>query len=605
MKCGSMSDGGTPSEEEPFEPFEAEGSGSAGDDQSMIGSVGSGSGADRDDESMVGSAGSGTPAETGSLFGSVPGRDSRPASPAASSPVDGSPEEAVPPGGSGASYRHRVGGGVTRPPILVALLVVLVVCALIDRAGSHSSGSGPASLPAALQVPVAAPAKALSSSWFCAGATDTQGGEAPGSVVIANSGNSPTNAVVNLIASNGKRAQVPVTVPAGSRVAVPEDIPSGAPWIGASVDVDAGATSVEQFVNGPGGVTATPCATSGSSHWYFATGQSLVNAGVEITLINPYPSDSVVDLSFTTEQGTETPVDYQGLVVPPGGMLAINLGDHLRRRQQIATTVTARTGRVVAWKTQWVTTPPSGSPIIGSQAAANPLSDPAAPIPGVTVALGAPSAGTNWVWADGQAGNGIAEQYVIYNPGPVTADVRLSVQLDQGVAEPFELSVPPYQVIPIQSDQQARIPAGVTHSAVLESTNGVPVVAEKVVAATAPSPWSGLGDMLGMRVPAQRWLLGAAFADSSRDGWVVLYNPTTQAVQVNINMLTAGTQVPLAGQSPVSVPPDRRIAVHVNQGRPSLQVSLIVSSPLPIYAEYDIYGIGTPGIGLGSGVPLS
>lgn len=508
------------------------------------------------------------------------------------------------PTGDRPTGRHRLGGGVTRAPILVALVAALVVSGLVDRAGSHSRGSS-GGVPAALQVPVAAPAKALSSSWFCAGATDTQGGQAPGSVVIANSGVSAVQAVVNLIASNGKRTQLPVTVSARSRQLVAEDIPGGSPWIGAIVDVEAGATSVEQWVNGPGGVAATPCATTGSSHWYFATGQTLINAGVELTLMNPYPSDSVVDLSFTTEQGNELPVDYQGLVVPPDGMLAINLGDHLRRRQQIATTVTARTGRVVAWKTQWVTAPAAGSAIIGTQAAQNPLSDPAAPIPGVTVALGAPSAGTNWVWADGQAGNGIAEQYVIYNPGPVTADVRLSVELDQGVAEPFELSVPPDEVIPIESDQQARIPAGVTHSAVLESTNGVPVVAERLVAATSPSPWSGLGEMLGMRVPAERWLLGAATADPAHDGWVVLYNPGAQAVQVTINLLSAGAEISLSGQSAVTVPPDRRVAVHLNQGRPSLQAPLIVSSPLPIYAEYDVYGTGTPGVGLGSGVPLS
>ena len=522
------------------------------------------------------------------------------------------------------SVRHRVGGGVTRAPILLAVLAVLIVGGLIDKTASSASSGGSggsggswgsrgsvaaegsgSGVPGAQQVPVAAPAKALSSSWFCAGATDTQNGLAPGWVVIANAGKTPARAVVNLLGSNGSREQVPVTVDPASRQTVAEDLPGGSPWIGASVDVDAGATSVEQFNNGPDGVAATPCATSGSSHWYFATGQTLVNAGVELTLLNPYPSDSIVDLSFTTDQGIEMPVEYQGIDVPPGALVAVNLGDHLRRRQQIATTVTARTGRVVAWKTQWVTAAPAGSPLLGTPAAQNPLSDPAAPIGGLTVTLGAPSAGTNWVWADGEAGNGVAEQYVIYNPGPVTAAVRLSVQLDQGVAEPFELSVPPDQVIPIESDQQARIPAGVTHSAVLQSTNGVPIVAERVVAAASPSAWSGLGDMLGARVPAQRWLLGSAVADLSHDGWVVLFNPGTQAVRVTINVLSGGTEVPLTGGTPVSLPPDRRVAVHVNQGRGSLQAPLVVSSPLPIYAEFNVYGIGGPGIGLSSGVPLS
>ena len=94
----------------------------------------------------------------------------------------------------------------------------------------------------------------------------------------------------------------------------------------------------------------TPCATSGSARWYFTYGQTLVNAGEEISLLNPYPADSVVDLSFTTDQGVEFPVGFQGIVVPAGGLVSVNIGDHLRRRQQIATTVIARTGRVVAWE---------------------------------------------------------------------------------------------------------------------------------------------------------------------------------------------------------------------------------------------------------------
>ena len=76
-----------------------------------------------------------------------------------------------------------------------------------------------------------------------------------------------------------------------------------------------------------------------------------------VSLLNPYPTDAVVDLSFTTDQGVEQPQGFQGLVVPPGGLLTVNLGDHLRRRQAIATTVTARSGRLVAWKTEVVTPP--------------------------------------------------------------------------------------------------------------------------------------------------------------------------------------------------------------------------------------------------------
>lgn len=506
-------------------------------------------------------------------------------------------------------HRHRVAGGVARAPIVLVLAAVLLIGGLVDRTGasrSALSSSGSALAAASGEIPVAAPASALSSSWFCAGGTDTSGGRAPGSIVIANSGLGRATGIMTVVSSTGKSAKVPVAVGGDSRQTIAESVPDGADWVGAIVDMDAGAVSVEQAINGPNGLVETPCATSGSSHWYFTEGQTLVNAGVEITLLNPYPADSVVDLSFTTDQGLEAPVEFQGIVVPPGGLVSVNLGDHLRRRQQIATTVSARTGRVVAWETQWVDPPAAGAAILGTPAAQNPLADPAAGVPGATVVLGASSAGTEWAWPDGMAGNGISEQYVVYNPGVQTADVRLAIGLDQGVAEPFELSVPPGQVIPVASDQQARIPAGVAHYAVLQSLNEVPVVAERVLTASSPSGWRGLGQMLGERVPADRWLVAGALADSSHDGWVVVYNPGDQALRVVIDGLSAGAQVPLAGLSPVTVFPHRRVAVHLNQGRPTLDEPLVVSADGPFYVESNVYGAGgAPGISLAPGVPLT
>lgn len=512
-----------------------------------------------------------------------------------------------------AEHRHRAAGGVARVPIVLVLAAVLLVGGLVDRTGSGRSASSSSTQPDATalaaapgEIPIAAPPAALSSSWFCAGATDKSGGRAPGAVAIANSGLGRATGVITFVSSGGATAKVPVSVAGDSHQIVGEDVPGGSDWIGAIVDIDAGAVSVEQEINGPHGFVTTPCATSGSSHWYFTEGQTLVNAGAEITLLNPYPADSVVDLSFTTDQGLEAPVEFQGIVVPPGGLVAVNLGDHLRRRQQIATTVTARTGRVVAWQTQWVDPPAAGAAILGTPAALNPLADPAAGVPGVTVLLGAPSAGTQWVWPDGMAGNGASEQYVVYNPGVQTADIRLAIGLDQGVAEPFELSVPPGQVIPVASDQQARIPAGVAHSAILQSLNGVPVVAERVLVASSPSAWSGLGQMLGQRVPADRWLLARPLADPQHDGWVVVYNPGDQPLRLVIDGLSAGAQVPLAGLSPVTVFPHRRVAIHLNQGRTPLDEPLVVSAGGPFYVESNIYGVGgQPGISLAPGVPLT
>jgi hypothetical protein len=512
---------------------------------------------------------------------------------------------------------RRLSSEAARAGIVAVLAGALVLGGLIDR--SRGPAAPVSNSAAVAPVPVAAPARALSSSWFCAGATDTPGsarpagsdspagsaparGAAPGAVVIANSGSTPAVGVVTLVPNYGADIRIPVTVPAQGRRVVVEDVRRGAPWIGAIVDIDAGGVAVEQEVNGPLGGSSTPCATAGSSQWYFAAGATLVNSLTELSLLNPYPTDAIVDLAFTTNQGVEAPEQFQGLTVPPDGLLAVNLGAHLRRRQFIATSVTARSGRLVAWETQVVRAPTKGQPLLGTAAASSPLADPAAPIPGVTVTLGDANTATTWTWAEGRAGNGVNESYVIYNPGVGTAQLKLSVQLDQGAAEPFDLSVGPDQVTTVVSSQEVRIPPGVEHAAVLQSLNGVPVTAERVVSAASPSPWSGLGGLPGGQVAASRWLLAAAQADQTHDGWVVVYNPGQAPVRATLEAPGPGGDSPLDS---VSVPSAGQASVHLNQLRRQINGPLLLNATGAVYTELDTFGAGgTAGIGLSFGVPL-
>jgi hypothetical protein len=503
----------------------------------------------------------------------------------------------------------RTGGAarlpVRRAPILGVLAGAIIVGGLVDRAAGQST---PTQAAVVQPVPVAAPASALSSSWFCAGATDGRFDPAPGTLVLANSGTAAATAAVTLIGSDGQHASTTVQVPARSSATVPESLPSKPAWIGANIDVDAGALAVDQAVAGATGISVTPCATSGSSRWYFTSGQTLINAGVEISLLNPYPSDAIVDLSFTTNQGGEQPQDFQGLDVPGGGMLNVDLGSHLRRRQAIATTIGVRSGSVVAFKTDWVNQPAPGSVLLGTPAAANPLADPAAPIAGVTVTLGAPSAGTTWIWPDGLAGNGIDEQYVIYNPSSQAADVRLSLGLDQGQAEPFDLSVGPGQVLPVVSGQQARIPSGIGHSAVLQSVNGVGVVAARTVAAqpSGPSSRSGLGELLGGRLAAPRWLVPAVLADSQHIAQVVLYNPGSSTITVSLSTFASGQESPLGAVGPITVRPGEKVAVGVAApAKGSFDGPILATATGPVYVESDFYStVEGGGISLSFGVPL-
>lgn len=498
--------------------------------------------------------------------------------------------------------RAELIGGVRRAPVIVAIAALLVLGGLVDRSGT-SNGSTQTGAPLA-QVPVAAPAGALSSSWFCAGATSPSG-PAPGSVVIANNAGRPVTATVSLVGDQGPGATSTVIVGANSRSTIPENLPGASSWEGADVTLSGGAAAVEQEVTGSLGTSSTPCATSGERTWYFATGRTAINASDEITLLNPYPTESVVDLSFTTDQGLEAPAEFQALVVPASGMISVDLGTHLRRRTRIATVVTARTGRVVAWQTKVVTAVPSGTPVIGPNGAPAGAIDPASPVAGVTLSRGSSSAATSWTWPDGVAGNGIDEQYVIFNPSPGTAQVQLALNLDQGSATPFTLTVGPNEVSTVISDQEARVPAGVTHSAVLRSVNGVAVVAERAAAGASPSPHTGIGDMAGERLASKSWLFPGGSANAKSEEWLVLYNPGTGPVTAAIAGLAGGASTPVPGLDAVVVAPKARVAVRVNDHAATLDAALTVQASAPLFVERDLYGGAKQnGYDMSTGVPL-
>ena len=485
---------------------------------------------------------------------------------------------------------------VRRAPILLAVAGALVVGGLADRASAPAQ-SAAIDVPTVQAMPVAAPANAYSSSWFCAGATDGFPAVAGGRVVVYNAGRGPAEGTVTVVSSSGTRRRQAITVGPASSTSVPETVAHGGPWVGAIVDVNGGSVAVSQVTDGPIGRTDQPCASSGSANWYFPSGQTRVNAGQFLLLLNPYPTDSIVDLTFYTNQGQEQPQDFQGVDVPPGGLVAVDIGVHLRRRSAIATTVAARTGAVVAWQTNVVIPPTNGQVVLGTPAATSALADPAWPDAGVTVSLGAPSTGTEWVWPSGYIANGVQEQYVIFNPGTQPADVKLAISLPQGSAEPFTLTVGPGQVVPVESEQSTRIPTGALHSADLIVTNGVPVVAMRTTSWSGQSHASvGNGAVLGARLLSDTWLIPTAAGDNNHLGYIYVYNPSDRPVRARLTWPT-GTQDAL-------VPP------HTPFGFPqagTTDVPLEVTASDPVYVGYDLYGqakSGIYGVSLSTAVPL-
>ena len=314
------------------------------------------------------------------------------------------------------------------------------------------------------------------------------------------------------------------------------------------------------------------------------------NASDHISLLNPYPVDAIADLSFTTEEGQENPAAFEGVLVPADGLTVINLGSHLRIREHIAVTVTARTGQVVAFQTELVTRPPARSQLEGPHQGLNP----AAPIYGATLALGATEPSTSWWWPAGSDGNGLTESYIAYNPGPDAARlslVLLSQGAESGLGSSSELTVPPYGTAAVKTNGQPWALPGIMYAVHLVSTNGVPVVAERSVSATRPSPISGLGTLLGQAQASNEWLLGgtSAMAPTKHRGqvWLEVADPGPKSAVLNVEALIAGHLAQAVGLPPLAIRAGGRTSLELPAGTGN--EALVVKSSQPVVVEDDAW----------------
>ena len=168
--------------------------------------------------------------------------------------------------------------------------------------------------------------------------------------------------------------------------------------------------------------------------------------------------------------------------------------------------------------------------------------------------------------------------------------------LDQGEAEPFHLTVPPQGTVGVVTSAEARVPKGVPHGAVVAVTNGVPLVAERVVAAAAPAPRHGLLDVLGARAPARRWMLAAGATNPATDEWVAVLNPGPDRATFSVQALAAGQLLGVEGLLGLQVDPGQRRAVRLGDHIRRDDLALVVSSDRPVVVERDLYTGGGSGM---------
>lgn len=431
-------------------------------------------------------------------------------------------------------------------------------------------------------MPVLRPAAELGATWFCPGVA--AGADGPsGVIVLANAGDQPTRVTLTVTPSEGTAVSQNLDVGARARVEVDVSQVAKARFAAAQVETTSGNLVVEQrsaaklddtYV----GQAVSPCATAPSQTWYLADGATTTDAEDTLLVYNPFPDQATVSMVFADDNGVRRPPSFQRKPVPPRSLAVVTIDSVVQRKQQVSVEVTADKGRVVVGRQQLYKTKPRRTLVAG---------------------LAAPSAGTQWIFADvevkaGEAVGSAATSFAVYNPNDTSADVTVRLLPAAGNPEaaleptttaapddgstttaaatadpadpagdpatgapatfgvPVSVTVPAGGSVLVNADASNSVPDGF-YSALVVSGAGQPVVVERLLRRTG-DPRVVTTVQLGSRLLSKSW----QFAASPPAGWssvLVVANPSPVPATVTAETLGPAGLVAVAGLTDVVVPP--------------------------------------------------
>lgn len=528
-----------------------------------------------------------------------------------------------------------------RVAVIVLLLSLVGLGLVLDRAAEDDAAVATAPTVAPTEFPMAPADGALSSTWFCAGGTADEEGFADHVVTLLNTSAEALEATVTVFpgavappapspdtesldpeadaegaagAEQDAEAEAPAdedaeggdggaaaadTAPvehrveigprSRSRLALSELVT--APVASALVESGSDGLVVEHEVTSIHGIDAKPCATSASDRWHFAWGTTAREARELLVLFNPFPDDAIVEGVFSTEDTVREPGRFAGgLVVPGRSTVAVDLGDDVTRRDEVAATLTARTGRIVVDRIVRLDEEDGDR--------------------GLTVQLGVPEPQQAWVYPDGLVSDSFGETFVVYNPGEQLAEVEIAFSLDNpeehGVPEPVSLSLAPGSHATVDMNEDGRLPAGVPHTTVVRSANRVPIVAEQVVSARDPVR-RGLTVTTGSPVEANEWTFASGSTASPSATSLTIVNIDPQVLtEIDVVAVVGGREVPISELQGVVVEAGERLNVNLNAriaNREDLAVVVRATEPVVVERILAQTGEEQRGISLAVGIP--
>lgn len=429
-------------------------------------------------------------------------------------------------------------------------------------------------------MPIALQLQTVTSSWFCPG-VPIPGDDVGGSVTVANPTDGEITGRLTAFTDAADGAPVEERFTISPRAVQEFDLkalqPNGA-FASALIEIDGGFGVVEQRALHPAGNAISPCANNTSSNWFFADAFTAASSIAQLVITNPYPDPVNVDVSYSVPSNDSRELTFRGLAdIPiPGFSVKVVSQDLMPINEQVMSAkVTSNTGRVIVGRSQ-------------QYLGAGRL--------GYTMNLGAPALFDQLYFADGEVGDGIVEQYNVYNGSD--QDVEVSVVFtginSTGFFNDQTLIVPAGRVRSLLASEIEGMPEG-RHGAIVTAIAGPvavddgwvpPITVERIItrpAGDSVATTAVLGVPGNFVQIAQRWTIAAGIDQSVEDALVVSLLSLTPAT-VTVKALVAGGAAPVPGLEAIEVPTGGIVTIPLTDPA-ALGVPLIIESTAAVMVE--------------------
>ena len=454
---------------------------------------------------------------------------------------------------------------IRRTSILVVLVLGIVVSAVVSQQ-SQATTSAQFAVAPKVSRPYASHRTPITTTWYCPGVPagdDSVGGE----VVVANPTDVALVGTITLLATGGVAPiSQSITVPARGTLEFDVDQAMTAAFVSAYVELVGGEGMVEQKALFPAGDAVASCTTQTSDTWYFADGFTVGNSVEQLIITNPSADTANVDLTIVTDNGQRQPSAFQGKPVAPRSVLVISVAENgLVDEPIIAVKVTTSTGRLIVARAQHY--------VGGGRL-------------GYSLNLGAPSLQDQAWFANGVKGEGVTEQYVIYNPTDQDLSVEIYMLGFGAVPEfvdPQPVDVAAGKVFMFDTASVVGLPDG-PHSTVFSTLGEPAIVVERVLTEPAGEQVATTV-VLGMTAEyvVTRWYVPIG-VDEPTERALVIQNIDFNDATVTIKSVGPGGAVAVPGLEALSLPASGIIDVPLTD--PSVfGRQLIIESTQRVFVE--------------------